>query len=86
MKASEMKWREIKTGGLTFTPEQLAEAWEQWLRHPRRDLMALDFILRRVTGYEEGCNRTGDKMLQRARRAGVVRWNGKTWSVVEGAE
>lgn len=86
MKASEMEWREIKTAGKTFPPEHLNAAWAEWLRRMGDSYQPLWVILERVTGDEAGCDRTADKMLQRARRAGVIRWNGKTWDVVEDAE
>ncbi len=84
-----MIWdKPITADGCTATPEQMTEAWEQWGKGlGPRTALNLAGALRRAGAV--GTNkywptaRVADRMLQKARKAGVIRFEGGRWHLVE---
>jgi len=86
-----MDWPASMTAyGVTVQRETLEAAWENWwARGTRTRLILGDFIFGvawRVTREENACfisdrvaGKFADRMLQRARKAGVIRFDGKVW-------
>lgn len=69
------------------TPEQLQTAWDRWLRILPGDATSLAGILCREGAGTDArpwrCARVADRMLQKARKAGVIRYERGRWHLVE---
>lgn len=83
---SDLWDKPITAGGSTATPEQLRAAWEGWTRATLKSATTLATHLSRVgvTGSAKFWPTAGvaDRMLQRARRAGVIRYVNGRWEIV----
>lgn len=83
-----MIWdKPITADGHTATPEQLQKAWARWVRNLPEDASLLTGIL-----CSEGagtnarpwrCSRIADRMLQKARKAGAIRYEKGQWRIME---
>jgi hypothetical protein len=79
-----MNWeRPITADGATATPEQLRAAWQRWSLESRKSATTLAVILQQV-GVEGTAKfwptaRVADRMLQAARKAGVIRYAKGQW-------
>ena len=96
MTAPRVDWPKSMTAyGVTMQRETLEAAWEAWLAMPAhipRGALSLQTRLELQgapefsgSGWFDGpvAARIADRMLQRARKAGVIRWNDKAWEKVE---
>lgn len=93
MTPAELFPKPITAEGATATPEQLREAWTLfWLCECQTagDLTAIledqDVPDRGPKGYHWPSYRIADRMLQRARKAGVIRYERGRWVLVEGGQ
>ncbi len=84
-----MIWdKPITADGCTATPEQLTKAWERWVES--RDLKTATSLAVALTraGAVGTCKfwptaRVADRMLQKARKAGAIRFERGQWHIVE---
>lgn len=83
-----MNWdKPISADGCTATPEQMTEAWKRWGDRGPRTAMYLAFALERAgavgTNKFWPTGRVADRMLQKARKAGAIRFVKGTWVLVD---
>lgn len=83
-----MIWdKSITADGATATPEQLTDAWGRWLLDPLRTATRLADILTSVgvvgTAKYWPTAPVADRMLQRARKAGEIRFVKGRWETQE---
>ena len=83
-----MDWdKPITADGATATPEQLTEAWRRWLADPLRTATRLASVLTSVgvvgTRKYWPTARVADRMLQRAHKAGAIRFVKGRWEPSE---
>ena len=83
-----MIWdKPITADGHTATPEQMQAAWDGWVRNlPAGYHNLTGKLIRAGAGMGTSpyrCARVTDRMLQKARKAGVIRYEGGRWHLVE---
>lgn len=82
-----MIWdKPITADGCTATPEQMQKAWDEWVFTGRRGKAALAYLLTKA-GAVGTCKfwptgRVADRMLQKARKAGAVRFVKGRWEII----
>lgn len=78
-----MLWEKpIEVGEYSSSPELMAKAWLDWMsrgKYTRDDLVS---ALSRA-GEKKFHWTIASRMLQRAKRAGVIRFNGRVWEKVQ---
>lgn len=77
----------ITADGATATPEQMARAWSSWVAGSLMTATTLESALIRAgvvgTARYWPAARVADRMLQRARKAGVIHFVKGGWELVE---
>ena len=85
----DMVWSTPRTGGgATVSPEHQQAAWDGWRQQGYGRASALTRWLEFAVADERDASPNyypiADKMLQRARKAGAIRFNGRVWEPVPG--
>lgn len=83
-----MIWdKPITADGCTATPEQQQAAWKSWIeRGNGRTSDLAGFLVNAGAGnsaHRWRCSEVAHRMVQKARKAGVIRFNGRGWELVE---
>jgi len=76
----------ITVDGCTATPRQQSIAWRYWffMGGGDRELLASELAMAGLDDPEFGrvCITAASRMLQKARKAGEIRFNGRVWEPV----
>ena len=86
-----MKWdKPISAGRADATPEQMQNAWRAWVSDHRiedrtaRRLATLLCLVGAISAPSRWpCARVADRMIQKARKAGVIEFRKGRWHVIQ---
>lgn len=78
-----MKWEKSMTAyGVTVDAADIQAAWDKWIKKPPRTAFGLEYAIeeqKRVVSMDPYAMRIADRMLQKARKAGVIRYSSGAW-------